>query len=84
MPNDARASRPILGHTVTAADLYGELRQMSGQLQTSITQQEMTRTQLRDHESRLRALEAWRYALPVSAFSAVAAAVAAIISVFVG
>ncbi|WP_017616394.1 hypothetical protein [Nocardiopsis salina] len=81
---DDRETRPILGHTVTAADLYGELRQLSGQLQTSITHQEVTRTQLRDHEQRIRALEAWRYALPVSAFSAVAAAIAAIISAFMG
>jgi len=83
LPDD-RETRPILGHTVTAADLYGELREMSGKLSTAITHQEVTRAQLHDHEQRLRALEAWRYALPVSALSAVAAAIAAIVSVFTG
>ncbi len=81
MPNN-RETRPILGHTVTAADLYGELREMSGKLSTAITHQEVTRAQLRDHEQRIRALEAWRYALPVSAFSAIIAAVAAVVSAF--
>lgn len=86
MPDDRGQVTPArpLGYTVTAADIYGELRQLSGQLSTSITQQEIARQQLQDHESRLRSLEAWRYALPVSAFSAVVAGVAAIISVFVG
>lgn len=83
MPDD-RESRRILGHTVTAGDLYGELRELSGKLSTAITHQEVTRTQLHDHEQRIRALEAWRYALPVSAVSALAAAIAAIISAFVG
>lgn len=73
-----------LGYTVTLGDVYGELRQMSGELRTSIIQQEALRNQLRDHETRLRALEAWRYALPVSAFSAVVAGIAAIVSVFYG
>lgn len=85
MPDDRDSTPPRpLGYTVTMGDVYGELRQLAGQLQTSIAQQEMTRAQLQDHETRLRSLEAWRYALPVSALSAVAAAIAAIISVFVG
>jgi hypothetical protein len=73
-----------LGYTVTAADIYGELRQLSGQLSTAITQQEISRQQIQDHEARLRSLEAWRYALPVSAVSAIIAAVAAVISAFAG
>lgn len=83
MSDGAQPPRP-LGHTVTAADIYGELRQLSGQLQTSITQQELIRQQMTDHEQRLRALEAWRYALPLSALSAVAAAIAAIIAAVLG
>lgn len=73
-----------LGYTVTVADIYGELRQLSGQLSTSITQQEVSRQKLDDHESRIRALEAWRYALPVSAVSAVVAGIAAVASAFFG
>ena len=77
-------SRRPLGYTVTVADIYGELRQLSGQLSTSITQQEVSRQKLDDHESRIRALEAWRYALPVSAVSAVVAGIAAVASAFFG
>lgn len=85
MPDDRDQLPPRpLGYTVTMGDVYGELRQLSGQLSTSITQQEILRSQMQDHETRLRSLEAWRYALPVSAFSAVVAGVAAIIAVFIG
>lgn len=36
--------------------------------------------QLADHEERLRNIERWRYALPVSAVAAVASAIAAVVT----
>lgn len=69
---------------ITVADVYGQQRELSVQVQQALLRQESDRERLGDHEKRIRALEAWRYALPVSAISAVAAAVAAILSVLVG
>ncbi|QVQ51293.1 hypothetical protein J4H86_21105 [Spiractinospora alimapuensis] len=69
---------------VTVADVYGQQRELSGKVEAALARQEAHADRLDDHENRLRSLEAWRYALPISSISAVAAAVAAIIAALVG
>lgn len=51
---------------VTATDVYKELVSLSGDVRAlSELVKQATGVQL-DHEARLRSLERWRYALPVS------------------
>lgn len=78
----ADESRPYA--VVTVADVYGQQRELSAQVQAALARQEHHASQLADHEKRIRALEVWRYALPISSISAVAAAIAAIVTALLG
>lgn len=76
---------------VTARDIYGSLSELRGELHADRTTQALLRrdvddlkTHDRDQETRLRALERWRWGLPVSAVGSIAAAIAAIAAVAQG
>ena len=55
------------------------LERLTGHLEAIDQRNAAADKSLVDYEARLRALERWRYALPVSALAAVGAAVAAIL-----
>lgn len=70
------ASNPDGSFTVTLADVYAEVRKTSEVVLTMAPQAGM----LTDHESRLRTLERWKYTLPASLITSLAAVLVAILS----
>lgn len=68
------ASNPDGSFTVTLADVYAEVRKTSEAVLTMAPQAGV----LTDHESRLRTLERWKYGVPASLVTALAAVVVAI------
>lgn len=63
---------------ITLADVYVELRQLGQKVDNMAPQAQ----QVTDHETRLRALERWRYALPTAvlfALASVATSIAALL-----
>lgn len=69
---------------VTITDVYGQQRELSGKVEAALARQEQHTERLADHETRIRSLEAWRYALPLSTISAIIAAIAAVASTILG
>lgn len=65
---------------VTARDVYDAVRETQSDVRASLARLRAVEDRQSDHERRLRALEMWRYALPVSALASIAAAVAAIMT----
>lgn len=63
--------------SITLRDVYDELRKLHDQV-ASMTPQGKT---ISDHESRLRSLERWKYALPGSLLLAIASICIAILEV---
>lgn len=63
--------------TITLADVYLELRQLRQQVSEMTPQA----AQVTDHETRLRALERWRYALPTAILFALASTATSIVAV---
>ena len=82
-------TEPTSGVTITLKDVYDLLNELRNQATQSNTRIEMITarninadTMHQDHESRLRALEKWRYAIPATAVTAaggVATAITAIL-----
>lgn len=71
---------------VTAQTIYGSLQELRGELQADRSAQALTRKDVEelkhsrnDHESRLRSLEKWRYALPITSVCAAIASLGAVI-----
>lgn len=80
---------------VTARDVYDATRDTQAEVRAlgqrlDMSEQRATerdteaRARHADHEARIRSLEMWRYALPISAVGSVAAAVAAIVAALQG
>ncbi|GAB3693628.1 hypothetical protein [Nocardiopsis oceani] len=69
---------------VTVADVYGQQRELAGKVEAALARQQQNAARLDDHETRLRSLEAWRYALPLSTISAIIAALAAVATTIFG
>jgi len=69
---------------ITVADVYGQQRELAGKVESALARQQHTTERLEDHETRLRSLEAWRYALPLSTISAIIAALAAVATTIFG
>jgi hypothetical protein len=63
---------------VRLADIFAEQVRTTAQLAVIAEQLK----QLPDHEARIRALERWRYSLPIAVLSAVASAAAAVAAAF--
>ena len=68
------------GVLVTFRDMYVELRQLTGELREMNSKLTAGVMQAADHEIRIRSLERWRYALPVSTVLALGSAVTALIT----
>lgn len=67
---------------VTTRDLWQLLNKVSEDVTVIKTKVEDVNTRVNDHESRLRSLEAWRYALPTSMVFAIASTIATAIMYF--
>ena len=71
---------------VTAQTIYGSLQEMRGELQADRASQALMRKDVddllkskADHEVRLRSLEKWRYALPITSVCAAITGVCAVV-----
>lgn len=67
--------RDPLGVTISAREIYDEIVGLREDVRSLTQSNEGVDRQLTDHEERLRKLEAWRYALPVTAAAGVVSAV---------
>ncbi|MGX4737101.1 hypothetical protein [Kitasatospora griseola] len=65
--------------SIGAREIYDEVIGLRAEVRSIGQQAESVRTELDDHEARLRALEAWRYALPVAALSGIGGALVAVV-----
>lgn len=65
------------GVTITLKDVYVELSKLRDTVNALTPQSE----QLADHESRLRGLEKWKYALPTSVILAITSVIVTIMEV---
>lgn len=66
-----------LGVHVSAREIYDEIVGMRGDVRSLTESREDTHDTLADHESRLRSIERWKYAMPVATLAAIASAFAA-------
>ncbi|WP_017556121.1 hypothetical protein [Nocardiopsis baichengensis] len=76
---------------VSARDVYDATRETQSEVRAAVARmdrieqaQESLRREQERHRARLDAIDRWRYALPVSALSAVVAASAAIVTALLG
>lgn len=81
-------SDPFSG-VITARDVYDATRETQSAVLSAVGRmdrmeqaQESIRQEQDRHRARLDAIDQWRYALPLTAFAAAIAAIAAIISAF--
>ncbi|UQA94938.1 hypothetical protein [Streptomyces halobius] len=65
------------GVTIGAREIYDELVALRGDVRSLSQTHEAVRQTLTDHETRLRGLERWRYALPVAAVTSAGTLIAA-------
>ncbi len=63
--------------TVGAREIYDELVALRGDVRSLSQTNETVAQTLADHETRLRGLERWRYALPVAAVTSAGTLIAA-------
>ncbi|MFI8263689.1 hypothetical protein [Streptomyces sp. NPDC085665] len=68
-----------LGVVIGAREVYDQVVGLREDVRAMGQQAEGVRDELADHESRLRALEAWRYALPVAAVTGLGGAVVSLV-----
>lgn len=66
--------------TVTLKDVYDELRRLHDQVAAMTPQAQL----IKDHESRIRTLERWKYALPGSLLLALASIIVTVLEVHSG
>lgn len=69
------------GVVVTLKDMYDELRALVGEVRQLTQELRESRATDEDHERRIRALEAWRYALPASALMAAVSIVLTVLKI---
>lgn len=66
---------------ITLSDLYIELLQIRGVVETMKALSANAELRASDHETRLRSLERWRYAMPTSLVLAVVSVVTVVLQV---
>lgn len=74
------ADEPLGPIVITARDVYNELREVHVKVDELRHENGGQVERIGDHEVRLRALERWRYALPLSALTTAVSAAVAIIT----
>ncbi|MEU7168398.1 hypothetical protein AB0A70_27775 [Streptomyces morookaense] len=70
------SERDSLGVSISAREIYDQIVGLRDDVRSLTQTQTTTAAELADHETRLRALERWRYAAPVAGASALGAVVA--------
>ncbi|MBZ4319541.1 hypothetical protein [Streptomyces huiliensis] len=68
-----------LGVRIGAREIYDEVVALRTEMRTMGQESDAVRGELADHEDRIRSLERWRYALPISLLTAVVGAVVAVV-----
>jgi hypothetical protein len=61
------AAEPLGGITITSREVYDAVVRLTGRVDVLITQESVTRSDVADHETRLRAMERARWPLPSAA-----------------
>ncbi|WP_344069382.1 hypothetical protein [Streptomyces crystallinus] len=67
--------------TITARDIYGELRVLSIEVQRIGQVMDSNANRLDDHETRIRGIEKWRYAISASVITSTASAIVALVQI---
>ncbi|MFI6685382.1 hypothetical protein [Streptomyces sp. NPDC050485] len=67
--------------TITARDIYGELRTLSIEVQRIGQVMDSNASRLDDHETRIRGIEKWRYAISASVVTSTASAIVALVQI---
>ncbi|MFJ8384750.1 hypothetical protein ACIQ9Q_09595 [Streptomyces sp. NPDC094438] len=67
--------------TITARDIYGELRTLSTEVQRIGQVMDSNASRLDDHETRIRGIEKWRYAISASVVTSTASAIVALVQI---
>ncbi|WP_030372885.1 hypothetical protein [Streptomyces rimosus] len=65
--------------TITARDIYGELRTLSIEVQRIGQIMDSNASRLDDHETRIRGVEKWKYAISASVVTSTASVIVALI-----
>jgi hypothetical protein len=73
------SERDPLGVTIGAREIYDELVGMREDVRGLALHSEATRATLADHEDRLRTIERWKYAVPLTAFLGVGSLITAVV-----
>lgn len=68
------AEEESLGVTISSREIYDEIVGMRADVQSLVQSNAVISRQLDDHESRLRSLERWRYAVPTAVLGTVVSA----------
>lgn len=71
--NEDRHEQDPLGVRIGAREIYDEVVGLREEMRAMGQQSEGIREELDDHEQRIRALERWKYALPIAVVSGVIA-----------
>jgi hypothetical protein len=70
-----------LGVTISAREIYDEIVGMRADVQSLAQSNASSSATLADHESRIRAVERWKYGVPAATLSGVIATAVALYSV---
>ncbi|MFE4020125.1 hypothetical protein ACFXPZ_22400 [Streptomyces sp. NPDC059101] len=73
--------RDPLGVTIGAREIYDEVVGLREDVRSVVQNSESVRGTLTDHEDRLRALERWKYALPLALLTALGTAAAELLRI---
>ncbi|MFE7313823.1 hypothetical protein ACFU7T_12050 [Streptomyces sp. NPDC057555] len=65
--------------TITARDIYAELRALSVEVQRIGQTMDSNARRLDDHEARIRGVERWKYAISASVVTSTASAIVALV-----
>ncbi|MER5304594.1 hypothetical protein ABT039_34720 [Streptomyces lasiicapitis] len=74
MSDDRREPEPLGVVSIGAREIYDEVVGLREDMRSVAEKGEELREDVADHETRIRDLERWKYALPVAAVSGVVAA----------
>jgi hypothetical protein len=69
---------PLLGVTIQSREIYDAVVRLTGRVDVLITQHDESRTDIKDHEMRIRQLESNRW--PLQSISLVVAAAALVVT----
>lgn len=80
MEDEAKGSGHGNGVLITFRDMYSELQRLVGELRDINSAMKDHNTSMIDHETRIRALERWRYSLPIALVVSIVSATATVLT----